>query len=253
MSSQLADPGTDSRPAPLNPSIAKPMPAQAWTASLIAHEIRAPIAALRSLVELLDMHWHSHIPAGAQTLWNALQTETDRLHDMAESLLDLAAAQFASPVIGRVDLDDLVAGIVKRLGAEYPRARIVVDPLGMVQADAQLLACLWRNLIGNALKYTQRANPPQVRVRRRPNGRSGFIEFSVVDNGIGIADAIRDRVFEPFNRGEGTREFEGHGLGLPAVRAIAKAHGGNAWIGRDTTLGTEICFSLRCPQEPEPI
>jgi signal transduction histidine kinase len=249
MSSPSTEPDNEFAPAPLNPNVARPVPAQAWSASLIAHEIRAPIGALRSLVEMIDLHWHSHIPPGAMTLWNALQAEAERLYTLAESLLDLASAQYAAPMYARVDLDHLVGEIVRQLGAEYPLANIRVEPLGVVEADEQLLKCLWRNLIGNALKYSQRTSKPRVVVRSRTHGRYGFREFSVMDNGIGIPDVARDRIFEPFNRSAMSREFEGHGLGLPAVRAIARAHGGNAWIGRDPSLGTELCFSLRHPAD----
>ncbi len=215
-----------------------------FTLSMIAHEIRAPIGAVHALINLLDARWHSQLPFGAMPLWNSLHSETARLHGLVEGLLELLSVKHAPVRRDRVDLDELVKGIVRTIGPEYPLTPIVIERLGWVHGDERLLGSLWRNLISNALKYSQRTPGPQVQILSRACLRENQREFAVVDNGIGISAALRESVFKPFHRAAHARTFEGHGLGLAMVRSIAKAHGGNAWVADDSPH-TKICFSLR--------
>jgi signal transduction histidine kinase len=238
---EFAETGSDSRPLPI-PS-AQPLPTLAWTAALMAHEIRAPIAAVRALVDLLNLHWHAHIPPGGLVLWNALQSEAERLHGLAEALLDLASAEYARPVLTLVHLDPLVRGLADKLAADHPHTLVTVEPLGYVEADERLIACLWDNLLGNAFKYS--ARNAQARIHVRARSTPGLREFSVSDNGIGIDEDLIERIFEPFNRSLRSRSIDGHGLGLATVRAIAHAHGGDAWAVGGTRAGAEVRFSLR--------
>jgi signal transduction histidine kinase len=95
------------------------------------------------------------------------------------------------------------------------------------------------NLIQNAIHHT----PPDGSVTVRVEDAGGGVEIEVADTGEGIAAEQRDRVFEPFYRGDAARQSPGAGLGLAISRAIVEAHGGSIWL-EDATVGTRVRFRL---------
>ena len=95
------------------------------------------------------------------------------------------------------------------------------------------------NLIQNAIHHT----PPDGSVTVRVEDAGGGVEIEVADTGAGIAAEQRDRVFEPFYRGDAARQSPGAGLGLAISRAIVEAHGGSIWL-EDATVGTRVRFRL---------
>ena len=95
------------------------------------------------------------------------------------------------------------------------------------------------NLIQNAIRHT----PPDGSVTVRAEDVDGGVEIEVADTGTGIAPEQRDRVFEPFYRGDASRQSPGAGLGLAIARAIVEAHGGAIWL-EDAPAGTRVRFRL---------
>jgi signal transduction histidine kinase len=102
------------------------------------------------------------------------------------------------------------------------------------------------NLIGNAIQYTHPGRAPVVRIWADDMGEEWH--FRVQDNGIGIPEQDRDRLFRRFERGSNTGGIGGTGLGLHIVKEIVQGHGGSATF--ESTLGEGTCFVLRLPKEP---
>jgi light-regulated signal transduction histidine kinase (bacteriophytochrome) len=119
-------------------------------------------------------------------------------------------------------------------------ANVVIGDLPEVTGDRDRLAELFEQLIGNALKF-RGPDPPAVEIaaHRVPEGW----QFSVKDNGIGIAPKYRDRLFIPFRRLHGT-DVPGAGLGLAICRKIVAAHGGRIWIEDGGASGVAFLFIL---------
>jgi chemotaxis family two-component system sensor kinase Cph1 len=109
-----------------------------------------------------------------------------------------------------------------------------------VSGDVDRLKALFRNLIDNALKYTD-ATAPRINIQVKPN--SGDWIFSVRDNGIGIDQKYWHDLFTPFKRLHGS-EIPGVGLGLVICRKIVETHGGRIWIESPAGGGTAFLFTL---------
>ena len=95
------------------------------------------------------------------------------------------------------------------------------------------------NLIQNAIHHT----PPDGSVTVHAEDVDGGVEIEVADTGAGITAEQRERVFEPFFRGDASRQSPGAGLGLAISRAIVEAHGGAIWL-EEATAGTRVRFRL---------
>jgi two-component system sensor histidine kinase TctE len=190
-----------------------------------AHQLRTPIAGLKTQTELALRQ----NPSGeAQTTLRQLQSGTERTTRLVNQLLSLARAE---PLIGRVQAAELID--LRQLAREatsdwVPRALERNVDMGFdtdshaayVEGDAFLLREMLNNVLDNAVRYTQPGG--QVTVRVAASGSRPTV--CVEDNGPGIADGERARVFERFYRVLGTGA-EGCGLGLAIVSEIAQSHG----------------------------
>ncbi|MCU1596045.1 MAG: hypothetical protein JWO12_3437 [Frankiales bacterium] len=190
-----------------------------------SHELRSPLATIRTSVEVTVAH-----PEAAQwlTMSEVVLEEAARLEHLVADLLLLASADERGPQLRRtdVDLDDLVASEVDRL-----RATTTVTVVRQVQAvrvsgDRQRLARVLRNLADNAARHAHST------VTFSLSSRDGQAVIEIRDDGDGIPDAERERVFERFVRLDDgrSRSQGGTGLGLAIVRQLVQAHGGSVAV-----------------------
>ncbi|MEO8378230.1 MAG: CHASE2 domain-containing protein [Acidobacteriota bacterium] len=189
---------------------------------LLAHELKTPLASMRSLTQLLS--GFTLTEGERRRVAVLLEAEAGKLQTMVEALLDLERLPLrdfhASSSV--IDLGALVADRVEVLRASAGRAvHLTAAPDLFVRADAMLLERVIDNLVGNALKYTK--PPIDVRV----SGVSGEVVLEVEDGGEGIAAADRERIFQRFFRGSTAGGTVGLGLGLSLVAEVARWHGGS--------------------------
>ena len=191
----------------------------------IAHDLRTPLAELRSRLEELSLIR----PPPEQTFAevDGAVADVDRVMRIFDALLRLAEIDAGLRRSGFValDLSDLAASAVEfyEPAAELKNIelRVHTDGALAVHGDPVLLAQALGNLIDNALKYAPQGGVIEVGVRRV--GPSA--EISVTDNGPGIRDEERGKVVERFYRGDASRGTPGVGLGLALVHAVARLHG----------------------------
>lgn len=189
-------------------------------AAAVSHEFKTPLAGIRGALELLDEHGAEMAPAERARFLGNAAADADRLSRLVQRLLDLAradmtvaaedvgtdAAAVAQALAGR--LGDAAMGVSVAAPRGLPRARIADDALETVLAT----------LIDNS----RHAGARTVAIAFEPG--EGEIRIRIADDGCGIAEADRGRIFEPFFTG--SREKGGTGLGLPISRSLLAATGG---------------------------
>ncbi|MCW2845682.1 MAG: ATP-binding region, ATPase domain protein [Nocardioides sp.] len=204
-----------------------------------SHELRSPLATIRAVHEVGALHPES---ADWPQLTHEVLEELGRIDRLVSDMLLLARADEHGLTlrVEDVDLDDLVAAEAVRLQrAGVPQVVVSAPPL-RIRGDRHQLARALRNLSDNAARHAR----SRVELRTHVEGRTAVLE--VLDDGMGIRAADRDRVFERFVRLDQSRARDsgGTGLGLPIARQIAQAHGGELVL-RHTDVGA--CFALTLP------
>jgi signal transduction histidine kinase len=121
---------------------------------------------------------------------------------------------------------------------------------GIVRVDPQRMAYVFGNLIANSIKYTPGGGWVRISVAGNSNG--GGVHFCVADNGRGIPEQFRHRVFERFFRAPGQSGESGSGLGLAIVKSVIEAHRGRVWVeSGEGGQGTSVHFVLPSVSQTE--
>ena len=204
-----------------------------------SHELRSPLAAVRAAHEIHALHPET-------TSWPDLSAEVlselDRVDRLVADLLLLARSDEHGLTLRRreVDLDDLVRAEAIRLRRSSVLDIIVTAPPVRAIGDPDHLARALRNLADNATRHTHST------VELHLSATAGVATIDVIDDGEGVANADRERIFERFARLDGSRARDsgGSGLGLPIARQIARAHGGDITVGAH---GLRTVFTLTIP------
>jgi len=206
------------------------------------HELRTPLALLRTELELALRHAES--PDELRAAVQRSAAEVDRLAQLADDLLLIARSERGElPLkVETLEANELLATVVRRFrwrADEERRALSPEAPNGLsVNADRVRLEQALGNLVDNALRH----GSGSVTLRAAPV--DGCVELHVQDEGPGFPHAYLDHAFERFTQPDPGRESAGAGLGLSIVRMIAEAHGGTAQAANGAGGGADVWLSV---------
>jgi signal transduction histidine kinase len=208
----------------------------------ISHDLRTPMTALRVMVDaieddLVDAETLERYLATMRTHVTALGAMIDDLFEL--SRLEAGDLEWS---MRQVELAELFQETVAAMRVEAEAKGVVVaaDLTALsAHGDPERLQRVLFNLIRNAIHHT----PADGSVTVRAEAAGEWVEVEVADTGEGIAVGERERVFEPFVRGDASRHGGGAGLGMAISRAIVEAHGGRIWLA-DSEVGTRVRFVI---------
>lgn len=213
----------------------------------VSHELKTPIGALQLLAEAV--HDAADDPEAVRHFARQMERESVRLSTLVQEIIDLSRLQVADALHPPepVQMDGVVTEAVDRcrLAAQSKRIEVAVggDLGAVVYGDHNLLVTAVRNLVDNAIAYSPDSTRIGVTIRRT----AGLVEIAVSDQGIGIALADQQRIFERFYRVDQARSRAtgGTGLGLSIVKHVAANHGGEVTLW--SVEGQGSTFTLRLP------
>ncbi|MGE4424301.1 MAG: ATP-binding protein [Pseudodesulfovibrio sp.] len=215
--------------------------------AMLSHEIRTPLTSVREAVDLIGSGTFGEVNEKQKRFLDIAEKESERLSDLLSRLLSVSRMETQELVLApeRVEAAGLVDAALERLA---PTARgadatleAEVDPGLAVTADPPHISQVLTNLLGNAIKFSGQGG--RVRVSAARSGREAL--FRVSDNGPGIPEDERERIFLKYYREPGVRDsIDGAGLGLAISRRIVLAHGGRIWVESEPGQGSTFCFTL---------
>jgi signal transduction histidine kinase len=222
---------------------------QANFLSAVTHELKSPLASLRLFIETLEMR---DLPTEKRARFLAnMRADVDRLESLVNNILAVARLDSGHYVVhmspGDVGRD--VADVVNALAKDPSQRPLQVTwtlPDQPIQAryDLGVLKIVMRNLLDNAARYGGADKPVRIAVTRR----EATVAIEVADQGIGLAEAERERIFDKFYRvgDEMVRQTEGSGLGLYLAREMVRQMGGTL-VADSPGLGRGSVFRITLP------
>ncbi len=217
----------------------------------VSHELKTPVGAMSLLAEaLVDA---ADDPEAVRRFAGRMQHESERLTRLVQDVIELSRLQGHDPLEAPtlVSLDDVVAEAVDRSRLTAEARDVTLVSAGVrglkVMGDSRQLVTAVGNLVDNAVRYGPAGSRVAVSVNEVAGPAGKLAELSVTDEGPGIAEAERERIFERFYRVDNARSRDtgGTGLGLSIVKHVAAGHGGEATVW--SLEGTGSTFTLRLP------
>jgi PAS domain S-box-containing protein len=219
--------------------------------SSMSHEIRTPMNAILGMAQLLE---ESPLNADQKKYLEIMSNNGDALLDLIDGILDLARIESGRLSLEQsgFDLETLVDRTVETLGVRAHQkglemlAHVMPDvPLRLV-GDRLRIRQVLLNLVGNAVKFTDRGQVLLTVERDRESAVPGHLHFSVADTGIGIPEDKLQEVFSSFTQADSstTRQYGGSGLGLAIVRRLVDLMGGCVWVESELGRGSVFHFTV---------
>lgn len=214
----------------------------------ISHELRTPIANIRLIIDSLFHEGDKPKRKKSIDSLRAIAKETDVLLWMAEELLDLSMIESGQAIMRMVEVPiaDIVEEVTENLDdLSQTKELDIVNEVPtdlLVLCDRDKVRRVLINLVHNAIKWS----PPGEVIMVRAEKRDDDVLVSVLDNGPGVPEDQRDRIFERFYQADASRSIsEGTGLGLAICKHIVEAHGGQIWAeGNRQRPGGRFHFTL---------
>jgi signal transduction histidine kinase len=219
---------------------------EARFASDVSHELRSPITALAAAVEVLDAR-RDDIPERTQQALDIVVSQIRRFDDMVMDLLELSRLDAGSHDLNVERLD--IVELTGRIAARYNAADVPIDVARRVGREVSIDKVRYERILGNLLDNAHNHGDGPTRIELfqvEPNR----LRLAVEDNGPGVAQGERGRIFERFARGSAARSRVGTGLGLALVAEHSAAMGGRAWV--EDCVGGGARFVVELPTEVGP-
>ncbi|WP_082026681.1 ATP-binding protein [Flammeovirga sp. OC4] len=210
---------------------------------IASHDLQEPLNTINSFSSLLNKQYKGVIDKNADQYLDFIQQATDRMSDLIKALLDYGMIGH-NMHIEKVDCNRVLEEVRSDINALISKTNteLLINDLPEINGYETELRLLFQNLISNAIKFQGEQTTPVIRIGATLETNQWI--FFVKDNGIGIEQKYKDKIFAIFQRLHPACEYEGTGIGLAHCRKIVDLHGGNIWLDSHLNQGTTFYFNI---------
>jgi signal transduction histidine kinase len=218
-------------------------------ASVASHDLQEPLRKIQAFGDRLRVKCAPAFTEEGRDYLDRMHNAASRMQVLINDLLSFSRVTTRAQPFAPVDLGMVVRDVLTDLETRIEQlgARVEVQELPTIDADALQMRQLVQNLVSNGLKFHKPDVPPVVRIwsRPAPTKEQEMVQLLIEDNGIGFDEKYLDRIFSIFQRLHGRGTYEGTGIGLAVCRKIAERHGGT--ITAHSTPGQGSTFIVQLP------
>jgi len=213
-------------------------------AYVASHDLQEPLRMVASFTELLERNYRAQFDERGLKYLRFIIDGAFRMQTLIQDLLAFSRVGRFEGKRQQIDcnaiMDDVITDLSEKI--KEMNAEVAHGELPALMADKSNISRLFLNLIGNALKFRKKDEPPRVIVTAERKYKEW--QFAVSDNGIGIDPKYFDKIFVIFQRLHGKEEYPGSGMGLAICKKIVSNYGGKIWVESVPGQGAKFIFSV---------
>jgi two-component system, NtrC family, sensor kinase len=209
----------------------------------VSHDLRAPLRAIDGFSKALIEDFADKLDAEGMQHLSRVRAAAQRMGELIDDMLQLSRVTRHEIRRRPVDLSSLASEIRAELKQREPErsVEVVIHPELVTDADTRLLRIVLENLLGNAWKFTRKAENPRIEFGVQTGSEPVYF---VRDNGAGFDMRYAEKLFRPFQRLHTEADFPGTGIGLATIHRVIDRHGGQVWAEGKVGEGATFFFTL---------
>lgn len=213
-------------------------------ARFLSHDLRAPLRGIDGYSKALMEDYGEKLDPVGMAYLQFIFEASRQAASLIERMIYFIRAQYAEMKLQAIDLSQLASDLVKQLCASQPERNITweIEPDLHVKGDFGMIRELLRNLLENAMKFTNQQAAAHIVVGQIQT--EAGVTFFVRDDGVGFNMDFLSQLFQPFQRLHSGHEFEGAGMGLAIARRIIERHHGRIWVEGKIDQGATFFFTI---------
>ncbi len=213
-------------------------------AYICSHDLQEPVRMMGSFAELFDKNYRHTLDGKAQKYLEFISSNAKHMQKMISDILTFSRIGREEPEIEEVNCNSVLQEVLREFEPviDEKKARISLDELPTIKTCHTLVSVLFQNLIGNALKFQDGRNAPEIDIRGEESKAEW--KFTIRDNGIGIEPEFQDKVFAIFQRIHRKEEYPGTGIGLSTCKKFLELCGGAIGFVSEPGRGTTFYFTI---------
>lgn len=217
-------------------------------AYVASHDLQEPLRMVSSFLKLLEKKYEGQLDDKAKEYIHYAVDGANRMRRIILDLLEYSQSGTHTDDLSDIKISEIIeeVAVLQSKIIEEKEARLTFDQPPTIYSHRSQLVRIFHNLIGNALKYARTETPPEIHITAEDKGE--LWQFSIVDNGIGIAPENFERIFQLFGRLKENPEVGGTGMGLSTVKRIVERLGGDIRVVSEHRQGSTFIFTL--PKQP---
>ena len=210
---------------------------------IASHDLQEPLNALTNFTNLIHEDYKGILDEDGNRSIDFIYQSAARMKLLLRGLLEYSLFGKNS-VLSNVDCNVIVNEVLSDFtdSIKATNARIVVEKLPVVNGYPAELKALFMHLLSNALKFRKKNVPPEIRISATHLDKEW--QFAIEDNGIGMDEHDKEKIFIIFRRMVNRNEYDGIGIGLAHSKKIAEIHHGKIWVESTKNVGSTFCFTI---------
>jgi PAS domain S-box-containing protein len=210
---------------------------------IATHDLQEPLNTLNNFTRLIQEEYAGKLNDDGNKYIDFIRNSAARMSNLVKDLLEYSLLGKESELT-TVDCNEIVDEVLADMddAIQSSQALIAVKELPKLQAFATELRMLFQNLVNNAIKFQNKGIRPEINISAERMEKEWL--FSIEDNGIGLDEKDREKIFIMFKRMQNRKDYEGTGIGLAHCKKIVELHGGRIWVESVKNAGSTFRFTI---------
>lgn len=210
---------------------------------MASHDLKTPLRSIYSFAQLLEKKYWAHFDDDGKRFLQFIMNGTNKMNEVMDDFVNYTQINLQDTDFVQNDLNEVIYLAIDNLKLDIKASNTVIENQLMpsIQSHKSGMVKLFQNLIGNAIKFGKPNTAPNISIVSQKLNNQWI--FSVTDNGSGIDECYKEKIFQPFQRIHNL-EKPGNGIGLALCKKIVQLHRGNIWYSSKIGEGTTFNFTI---------